>query len=755
MDTPDVPGISDLRLHKSGHGTVIYLGRQVPTSDAAGTQVAVKVFGDFSYVERDKFTRQWRVSGLLNGLPGIASVHEGGVGSDGKPYVVREFIDGPSLAQDLTGTPPSGELDVAQAVHLITAIADVVAYGHRNGVIHGALKPTNVFRGPDGAPVITDFSLPGLTDHGAERSLDDAALPYIAPEVRSGATSTQAADVYALGAMLYSSVTGAPPSAAGVDATDPAFAGLPSDLARAIATALAEQPQDRPRSAALFAQSLRRAVPRVPGMAATVPPKTTTKTSDLAPDVRESTTPEPIAGEPSTGEPAAVASTPVAPSTSGTPHTPQVAAAAADPRELGRSELETADVEDTARIDPAKVDPVASNPVVINPVRAEPAELEPTPSTPSAAAPASVRKPTRPAPIPGSRPGPYRQQPSHDPHRPGAPVEAEAPNLRRWALIGAAALVGAVLVVGLAWNFLIDLTSADTTERPVEVAATDDSDADEGGSDSVTTSDDADIDDTVTGTSDTTAPAGDSDPVPETIPQPWPTTTANLNDSGDSETNGTSGQSTTDSNNTDSNDTDSGNTDSSNTDGTETESALADDARDPSTGSSPPVATLPAAPADPTPDAAEPEPTTGSLEVTDDGLAYSGPRFEADLPAGWQPISEDSDVGYGYRTRFNGPDNDFLYVDLTPPTHHNGLETIEESAYRIAEQVSSSGPVYKLTIGSKVTYWFEYIGNDGSQRIDVFFTIGDTGYAVVGGSHDDPADAYRALIKFIDSLEQV
>jgi len=61
----------------------------------------------------------------------------------------------------------------------------------------------------------------------------------------------------------------------------------------------------------------------------------------------------------------------------------------------------------------------------------------------------------------------------------------------------------------------------------------------------------------------------------------------------------------------------------------------------------------------------------------------------------------------------------------------------------------------KLAIDDKTTWWFEYIGNDGSARIDVFFAIEDTGYAVVGGSHDDPGPAYEAVIEFVRTLQQV
>lgn len=696
MQTPDVPGISDLQLHNTAGGTVIYRGRQ------ADADVAVKVFGDFSFVERDKFTRQWRVSGLLNGLPGIADVHEGAVGSDGKPYVVRAFVDGKSMAEELSAAIPHGDLEIAGVVHHLTAIADIVAYGHRNGVIHGALKPTNIFRGPDGAPVITDFGVPGLTDHGAERTLDDSALPYVAPEVRDGAASTQAADVYALGAMLYASLAGAPPSLDGVDANTDAIAGVPSEVMRSISAALSTEAKDRPRSAALFAQSLRRAVPKVPGF-------TSATASKVSPT--EIVTP-PVASPPVAETPAVVVEPKAEPIT---PRPAPVAPAAV-----------------TSNGGPATAAASASRPAQASPAPAPapPEAARPKPDRPAQEPAAPIRLESQPPPLParGTRPGPTPK--SYGSTRASTEVShaaADGPNLRRWALIGAAALIASVLFVGLAWNFLIDLTSADTVETPIEVAS-------DSSSDTVATTDDPDAADSTSDgdTSDTGEAAIDSDD----------DGTANSPSDDSSEPLATPEPSVT---------------------ATATDSAPAAPTQVPdSSGSTSlaPVATLPAAPAPSTDaespdDGADADDTTGNLEATDDGLQYTGPRFAADLPTGWQAIAEDRDVGYGYRTRFDGPDNDFLYVDLTPPSRHDGQETIEESAYRIADQVSSSGPVYKLTIGSKVTYWFEYVGNDGSQRIDVFFTIGDTGYAVVGGSHDDPADAYRALIKFIDSLEQV
>jgi tetratricopeptide (TPR) repeat protein len=123
-----------------------------------------------------------------------------------------EFVEGGSLAQKLAGTPQPAR----QAAALVETLARAVDVAHQSGVIHRDLKPSNVMLTADGTPKVGDFGLakrvetgPGLTDTG----ITIGTPSYMAPEQAQGQTRAvgPAADVYALGAILYETLTGRPP----------------------------------------------------------------------------------------------------------------------------------------------------------------------------------------------------------------------------------------------------------------------------------------------------------------------------------------------------------------------------------------------------------------------------------------------------------------------------------------------------------------------------------------------------------------
>ena len=140
----------------------------------------------------------------------IVQVHE--VGSHGGlPFISLEYVDGGTLAQKLKGTP----LPPKEAAVLTATLGRAVQYAHRHGVVHRDLKPGNVLLTADGAPKIADFGLakcgaagPGMTQAGAILGTPS----YMAPEQAEGKADVgPAADVYALGAILYELLTGRPP----------------------------------------------------------------------------------------------------------------------------------------------------------------------------------------------------------------------------------------------------------------------------------------------------------------------------------------------------------------------------------------------------------------------------------------------------------------------------------------------------------------------------------------------------------------
>jgi WD40 repeat protein len=147
--------------------------------------------------------------------PNVVAIHEVGE-ADGMPFLALEFVDGGTLEKKLAGTPlPCGE-----AARLVQTLAGAVQHAHERGVVHRDLKPANVLLGADGSPKVADFGLAKwLADDlaGPTRPTHTGAVlgtpSYVAPEQAGGEAKTvgPAADVYALGAILYECLTGRPP----------------------------------------------------------------------------------------------------------------------------------------------------------------------------------------------------------------------------------------------------------------------------------------------------------------------------------------------------------------------------------------------------------------------------------------------------------------------------------------------------------------------------------------------------------------
>ncbi|MEV0588249.1 protein kinase [Nonomuraea sp. NPDC050310] len=177
------------------------------------------------------------------------------------PYIVSEYIDGPSLRRVVDSRGP---LD-PDAVHRLAAgLATALAAIHREGVVHRDVKPDNVLMGPDG-PRLIDFGIARVP--GGTMTATGAVLGtprYMAPELFEGERVGAPADVWAWGATVCFAATGREAFGTGelaaimrrVLTAEPDLAGVAEPLRPVVAAALAKRAADRPTSVELLLRLL-------------------------------------------------------------------------------------------------------------------------------------------------------------------------------------------------------------------------------------------------------------------------------------------------------------------------------------------------------------------------------------------------------------------------------------------------------------------------------------------------------------------
>ncbi|MFI6531795.1 serine/threonine protein kinase [Nonomuraea sp. NPDC050547] len=239
------PGVGPYRIvRKLGEGGqgVVYLG-VAPD----GTPVAVKVLREGGFEREIAAARRVEPFCIAQVLDASAS---------GTPYIVTEFVDGPSLAE--AGRHGGADLD-----RLAVATATALAAIHRAGVVHRDFKPGNVLLGRDG-PRVIDF---GIARAGTSLTVTSSVVgtpAYMAPEQLAGAGVGPAADVFAWASVIVFAATGTPPF--GSDTlpaiinrilhNEPQFGDLPEHLRAVVYACLAKDPAARPSMEAVLLRLL-------------------------------------------------------------------------------------------------------------------------------------------------------------------------------------------------------------------------------------------------------------------------------------------------------------------------------------------------------------------------------------------------------------------------------------------------------------------------------------------------------------------
>ena len=219
-------------------------------------RVAIKVVqrGIDSDSTLARFRRERQILASLE-HPNIATLLDGGVTSDGRPYLVMEYVDG----EPITRWCDAHATSVRDRIALFRQVCAAVRYAHKNLVVHRDLKPGNILVAHDGTAKLLDFGIAKLLATGDE---DDSALPltrggaaaftpeYASPEQIRGDVLSTASDVYSLGVVLFELLCGRRPY-------------RPRSLAQSLVeTELAVLEQPVPRSSAVITD------PRRPSAAA-------------------------------------------------------------------------------------------------------------------------------------------------------------------------------------------------------------------------------------------------------------------------------------------------------------------------------------------------------------------------------------------------------------------------------------------------------------------------------------------------------
>ena len=232
-------------------------------------RAAIKLLHVGAVAQHERFHAERRILARLE-HPGISRLLDGGVADDGRPWMAMEFVEGAPITAHCLQSGAT----LVERLRLFEQVCDAVAYAHRHLVVHRDLKPANILVDADGRARLLDFGIAKLLDQDAPMLTQTASVlltpAYAAPEQIAGGPITTAADVYALGLLLFELLAGCRPwpetgsslaqtlravlekpvptlstvAAANADAPLPARA-LRGDLDAVVAKALRKEPAQR------------------------------------------------------------------------------------------------------------------------------------------------------------------------------------------------------------------------------------------------------------------------------------------------------------------------------------------------------------------------------------------------------------------------------------------------------------------------------------------------------------------------------
>ena len=205
---PQIPGLVGWRPLARGGFATVWEAKQLSLNRLVAVKVDRRTLD--SDTEQRRFLREAGAAGRMSGHPGIVTVHDAGILTDDRPYLVMALCEGGSLTKWVKGEPRPSQEEVREVG---VRIADALAATHARGVLHRDVKPANILIDAYGHAGLADFGLAALPDPGMELSetLEAITPAYAPPEVFHRRPPTEAGDVYSLGATLYAVLSGRPP----------------------------------------------------------------------------------------------------------------------------------------------------------------------------------------------------------------------------------------------------------------------------------------------------------------------------------------------------------------------------------------------------------------------------------------------------------------------------------------------------------------------------------------------------------------
>jgi eukaryotic-like serine/threonine-protein kinase len=199
------------RIGEGGMGHVYLAARQDDFHKKVALKIIKRGMDTDALLSRFRQERQI-LANLVH--PNIARLLDGGSTGDGLPYLVMEYIEG----KPVTEYCDQHTLTVPQRLQLFQKICEAISYAHQNLIVHRDIQPGNILVSQEGVPKLLDFGIAKLLDPQTEESheltLEGARIStpeFASPEQIQGKPITTASDVYSLGILLYSLLTGRRP----------------------------------------------------------------------------------------------------------------------------------------------------------------------------------------------------------------------------------------------------------------------------------------------------------------------------------------------------------------------------------------------------------------------------------------------------------------------------------------------------------------------------------------------------------------